>query len=363
MFSRRTQRPLGLNPLAAAAARTPPHLDWTESNPTRVGLSEVFELPPAPNYSPEPLGLNSAREAVVHWYGGGDPRQVLLTASSSEAYTWLMQLSGDAGDEWLVPAPSYPLLDELARLSGLTLSRYPLRFDGQWHVDFAALEAAATERTRALVVVAPANPTGHSPSAEEWQRLESLCASRGWALVIDEVFGAPERSRLHAPAPCLRFVLGGLSKACGQPQLKLSWTVVQGPGADEALARLEWMADAFLSVSTPVQLALPRLLETSAAFGARVDERRRVNLATLRSGSPPDFTVLPSDAGWSAVIRVGAEPDEETRCLQLLERGALVQPGYFYDFPEGHHLVVSLIVEPESLAQWGRLVAHEGRAR
>ena len=361
MFSQRTRRQLGLNALAAAAERTPPRFDFTVSNPTLVGLSEVFDLPPAPRYQPEPLGLSSAREAVVHWYGGGDARQVLLSASSSEAYAWLMQLTGDAGDEWLVPAPSYPLLDELARLTNVTLARYPLRFDGQWCIDFAALEAAATERTRAVVVVAPANPTGHSPSASEWQRLESLCAARGWALVVDEVFGAPERSRLHAAAPCLRFVLGGLSKAAGQPQLKLSWTVAQGPRADEALARLEWMADAFLSVGTPVQLALPRILDGSAAFRARVEERRRLNLATLRALSPPEFTVLPSDAGWSAVIRVGAEPDEQTRCLQLLERGALVQPGFFYDFPEGHHLVVSLLVEPDSLAaNWAGVVRGSG---
>lgn len=348
MFSRRTQRSLSSNALALAVERQPPRWDLTVSNPTWVGLSETFELPPASTYAPEPFGLISAREEVVRWYGGGSAQQVVLSASSSEAYAWLMQLTCDAGDSWLAPAPCYPLLEELSRLNGVELSRYPLRFDGEWTIDFAALEAAGSE-VKAVVVVSPGNPTGHYPSDEEWARLEALCAARGWVLVVDEVFASPERSRVRAEAKCLRFVLAGLSKAVGQPQLKLSWTVVQGPGADEALRRLEWIADAFLSVATPVQLALPRLLAGSVAFRERVEERRAANLAALKAACPPEFTVLPSPAGWSAVLRVPAQPDEETRCLQWLERGVRVQPGWFYDFPEGHHLVVSLIIEPERL--------------
>ncbi|MFT3839760.1 MAG: pyridoxal phosphate-dependent aminotransferase [Myxococcaceae bacterium] len=345
MFSRRTQRSLSSNALALAVERQPPRWDLTVSNPTLAGLSETFELPPASTYAPEPFGLISAREEVTRWYGAGSAGQVVLSASSSEAYSWLMQLTGDAGDEWLAPAPCYPLLDELARLSGVELARYPLRFDGEWTIDFAALEPAGP-RVKAVVVVAPGNPTGHYPSEEEWARLERLCASRGWALVVDEVFASPGRSRVGVEPKCLRFVLGGLSKAVGQPQLKLSWMVVQGPGAQEALSRLEWIADAFLSVATPVQLALPRILARSAAFRERVEERRVLNLAALKAACPPELSVLPSLAGWSAVVRVPAVPDEETRCLRWLERGVLVQPGFFYDFPSGHHVVLSLIVEP-----------------
>lgn len=349
MFSRRTQRSLSSNALALAVERQPPRWDLTVSNPTLVGLSETFELPPASAYAPEPFGLISAREEVVRWYGGGSVQQVVLSASSSEAYAWLMQLTCDAGEEWLAPAPCYPLLEELSRLNGVELSRYPLRFDGEWTIDFGALEAAGP-KTKAVVVVSPSNPTGHSPSDDEWARLEQLCAARGWALVVDEVFAAPERSRVRVEAKCLRFVLAGLSKAVGQPQLKLAWTVVQGPGASEALSRLEWIADAYLSVATPVQLALPQLLARSAAFRARVEERRAVNLAALKAACPPEFTVLPSAAGWSAVVRVPAVPDEETRCLQWLGRGVLVQPGWLYDFPSGQHVVVSLIAEPRVFA-------------
>jgi aspartate/methionine/tyrosine aminotransferase len=345
VFSRRTHRTLDVNALALAVERQPPRWDLTVSNPTWVGLSETFELPAAPTYQPEPFGLISAREEVVRWYGRGDARRVVLSASSSEAYAWLMQLSCDEGDAWLAPAPCYPLLDELARLNGVALARYPLRFDGEWTIDFAALEAASSQ-VKAVVVVSPGNPTGHFPGEDEWSRLEALCAARGWVLVVDEVFAAPERSRVHAEARCLRFVLGGLSKAVGQPQLKLSWTSVDGPGAEAALARLEWIADASLSVATPVQLALPKVLAGAAAFRARVEERRALNLAALKKLCPPELSVLHSQAGWSAVIRVPAEPDEETRCLQWLERGVLVQPGWFYDFPQGHHAVVSLIVEP-----------------
>ena len=349
MFSRRTERTLALNRLAEAVEKTPPRWDLTVSNPTAAGLSETFELPPAPVYQPEPFGLISAREAVVDWYGRGDPRRVVLSASSSEAYSWLMQLTCDPGDEWLAPAPCYPLLDELAALSGIGLARYPLRYDGEWVIDFSALEAAGG-KTKAVVVVSPGNPTGHYPSEPEWHRLEQLCASRGWALVVDEVFAPPDRSCLRLEPRCLRFVLGGLSKAVGQPQLKLSWMTVQGPGSAEALARLEWIADAYLSVSTPVQLALPRILAGAAAFRARVEQRRAVNLALLRSRCPPEHTVLASHGGWSAVVRVPAVPDELTRCLGWLTgQGVLVQPGWFYDFPLGHHVVVSLIVEPETL--------------
>ncbi len=359
MFSRRTQRALSPNALALAVEKRPPRYDLTVSNPTVVGLSEVVSLPAAARYEPEPFGIRSAREAVARWYGGARDAEVVLTASSSEAYQWLMQLCADVGDQWLVPAPSYPLLDELARLASVELVRYPLRFDGEWVLDVEVLEACAGPRTRAVVVVAPANPTGHSPSEAEWSVLEALCVRRGWALVVDEVFAAPERSRVRRPAGPLRFVLGGLSKAAGQPQLKLSWMVVQGPRelTRPALGRLEWMADALLSVATPVQLALPALLEGSVAFRARVAQRRSVNLESLRAACPPDYSLLPAEAGWSAVVRVGEEPDEMTRCLELLERGVLVHPGFFYDFPTGKHLVVSLLPEPEVFSAGARALS------
>lgn len=321
-------------------------IDLTETNPTRVGLSEAVALPVAAEHAPEPFGLRSARDAVCGWLGASE---VFLSASTSETYGWLFKLLCDPGDEVLVPRPGYPLLDSLAQLENVALRDYPLRFAGDWSIDLAALEAAATPRTRAIAVVSPANPTGQLLREHEWQALQSLCTSRGWALILDEVFAAPEQSFARREAAALTFCLGGLSKACGQPQLKLAWCAVAGSRTRECLARLEPIADTYLSVATPVQLALPQLLNTSAAFRARVAERIRRNRAALQL--PADWTLLPSEAGWMGVVRIPASPSEEDVCLRLLERGVKVHPGHFYDFTGGQQLVLSLLVEPRLFAE------------
>jgi aspartate/methionine/tyrosine aminotransferase len=371
MTSRRTAWDLQANALAArvdaARASGRPLLDLSESNPTRVGLAwPAAELaaaladPRVGSYEPTPQGLPEARAAVAEYLAGRGAGvaagRILLTASTSEAYALLLKLLCDPGDEILVPAPAYPLLDLLAELEAVRLVRYPLRYDGAWHVDLAELEAAITPRTRAVVVVSPSNPTGALLSAEELGRLDALCAARELALIGDEVFAdtalAPAASVLGARAS-LAFHLSGMSKVCGLPQLKAAWIAAAGPEArvTAALERLEIVADAYLSVSGPAQLALPRLLAARERFLAPLRARlasNRVALAAIR-GAPLD--VLASAGGWTAVLRVGETVDEEALCLALLERSVVVQPGFFYDFERSGHLVLSLLPVPEAFAE------------
>ena len=289
VFSARTRWNLQPNRLAArlaakraAGARL---LDLTESNPTRARLAYPDDLlaplarPAARLYEPEPFGRREAREAAAADLARrGYPvaaERVFLTASTSEAYAFLFKLLADPGDEVLVPRPGYPLFEFLAGLESVSVASYALAYDGEWHLDLAALRAAVSPRTRALVVVNPNNPTGVFLKQDERRALEQLCAERSLALVSDEVFAdfafAPDPRRAGSVAhdgPALAFALGGLSKSCALPQLKLAWTAVTGPEplVSQALARLEVIADSYLSVSTPVQVAAAALL--AAARGA-----------------------------------------------------------------------------------------------
>jgi alanine-synthesizing transaminase len=374
VFSRRTAWDRRANELARRldlrrrAGR--PLLDLTETNPTRAGL-----LPPgdvlvpladesALRYEPAPLGLPEAREAVAADFHrrGVDvpPDRVVLTASTSEAYAHLFKLLCDPGDAVLVPRPSYPLFDYLASLESVDVAAYPLGYDGRWHLDREGLEAALTSRTRAVVAVNPNNPTGSFLDRAESAFLRECCARRGVALISDEVFadytfGAPDReASLLAGGDALVFALGGLSKSCGLPQLKLGWMGVGGPAAlrDEALARLEIVADTYLSVSTPVQRAAPRLLARLPELQRPIAERVAGNLERLRElvqGSP--VTLWPPEGGWSAVLRLPATRPEEDWVLAFLEEGdVLVHPGYFFDFPGEAFVVLSLLPVPDTFA-------------
>lgn len=378
MFSRRTAWDLSANAFAArleeARASGRRLVDLAESNPTRAGLAWPAEElaaalahPAVASYEPTPRGLPAAREAVSAYLAARgaplDPGRVLLTASTSEAYAVLLKLLCDPGDEVLVPAPAYPLLDLLAGLEGVSLARYPLRYDGEWHVDLAALEAAVGDRTRAVVVVSPSNPTGALLSGAELAAIESLCAARGLALVGDEVFAdtalRPGPSVATART-CLAFHLSGLSKVCGLPQLKAGWIAAAGPEplVGAALARLEVVLDAALSVSGPAQLALPALLARRETFLAPLRARLATNRAALArlAGSP--CTALASAGGWSAVLRVGETVHEEALALALLEDGVAVSPGFFFDFERSGHLVVSLLAPPADFAEGlARIVA------
>jgi alanine-synthesizing transaminase len=352
-----------------AAGRT--IVDLTESNPTRAG----FRYPPdllralaweaALRYEPHPFGLASAREAVArdHARRGAaiEPDHVVLAASTSEAYTWLFKLLCDPGDAVLVPRPSYPLFEHLTALEGVRAAPFSLEYHGRWEIDFATLEDAPSG-ARALVIVSPNNPTGSHVSAREVERLFALCRERGWALIADEVFAdyplevdAP-LTDLAAHADVLAFSLGGLSKSVGLPQLKLAWLVAGGPpeACARALTGLELIADSFLSVSTPVQIATPTLLECGAAIRAQIHQRVRDNLAILRelARAFPACEVLKVEGGWSAVLRVPATRTEDQLILGLLDaEGIVVHPGYFFDFAREAFLVMSLLPPTETLRE------------
>jgi len=370
-FSSRTNFPRTINRLAKALAerqaRGAPLLDLTESNPTRVGLPQpdpgLLATVDAYSYTPEPLGLQSAREAVAAHLSARSgvkvsPEHLILTASTSEAYSWIFKLLCDPGDNVLVPAPSYPLFSYLTRLEGVELWPYRLPNVHGFGLDIEAVNSARDLRSRAVLVVNPGNPTGHSLHEGELVSLAELCVDTDMALICDEVFSGfdwgnePDRvvSLAGRWQPMLTFSLSGLSKVAGLPGLKLGWIHVGGPAAarDEALARLELVADTFLSVSTPVQQALPALLAHAPRFQEalleRVKENRRMLIAARPEGATWD--VVPAHGGWSAVLRIPQEPGEEATCLALLEEGVAVQPGFFYDFEGGAFLVLSLLQPP-----------------
>jgi aspartate/methionine/tyrosine aminotransferase len=343
-------------------------VDLTESNPTTAGFPYPADLltpladPAALRYAPEPLGLASARRAVADDYARRgakvDPDRVVLTASTSEAYTWLFKLLCDPGDRVLVPRPSYPLFEHLAGLEAVTADPYDLDYHGRWDMNFERL-LSADSRVRAVIVVSPNNPTGSTLSRDEFNHVAALCHERGWALIVDEVFAdyaleaAAPMTDFAVDAPCLTFSLGGLSKSAGLPQMKVGWMLVGGPAEERAraLSALEIVADSFLSVSTPAQLALPRLLADAGAVRAAIHERLRLNLSALRDVAAGfvscDVPVV--DGGWSAVIRVPATRSEESIVLDVLEReSVLVYPGFFFDFHHEAFLVVSLLVPTET---------------
>jgi alanine-synthesizing transaminase len=386
MFSRRLAWGVGENPLGALEARVRaedgPLFDLTSSNPTRVGLpargsaiaaalADSAPIPAIAEYLPHPLGLPTARAAVAGEYARQgavvDPDHIVLTASSSESYAWLLKLLCDPGDVVLVPEPSYPLFDYLAGLEGVVARRYQLAFDGDWHIDWPSL-TAALPGARALIVVNPNNPTGSFISRADWQRLAALAAAHEVALIADEVFAdyafAPADDAVitvaaEAAPPALTFVLGGLSKAAGLPQLKLGWVALLGPAAlaQAARARLELIADSYLSVGTPVARALPALLAVGADLRrdlrARVDENRALLSSTLGRDLPISW--IRGAAGWSAILRVPAVRSDEAWALALLEEDrVLVQPGYFFDLASvpglGATLVVSLLTPPATFA-------------
>jgi len=366
--------------VAERRARGLPLFDLTESNPTQAGLLHEPALlqaladPRGLSYLPQASGLASARAAVAAYYAESrgalvDPAQIVLLASTSEAYALLFKLLCDPGEAVLVPEPSYPLFDSLAALEGVRAARYPLRWDGEWHVDLAALrQAFAAERPRAILVVSPGNPTGAFLKRDERAALALLCSEHGSALICDEVFAdsarAPDPLRVETVAAfddVEAFALSGLSKVCGLPQLKLGWCVASGPRAAERVAQLELIADNYLSVGTPVQLALPDLLEARHSFQLRLRARLRRNLAALlavRKGPAP-WDILPAEGGWSVILSVPRIRTEEEWALLLVEQGVLVHPGYFFDFAQGAYLVVSLLPEEADFAQAARLLAQQ----
>lgn len=365
MWSQRSSLSREPNPLALALGRFRasgrPLLDLTESNPTRAGIDydaraivAAFADERVMTYEPEPFGMRSARDAVAAELSRSRER-VVLGSSTSEAYSLAFKLLCDPGDEVLVPQPSYPLFEHLARFDAVVPVQYRLVYDGAWHIDLDSVRRAVGPRTRAVVVVTPNNPTGSYLRRSELDALVEI----GLPIVADEVFaGYPlepplDRAGALDQDALLGLALGGLSKQCGLPQLKLAWMVLGGPEplVTEALARLELIADAYLSLGAPVQVALPRLLEAGRLSARAIHERARTNLARLRAAlTGSAVTLLRTEGGWYAVLRLPKIASEEAWVVGLLEQeGVLVQPGWFYDFADEPYAVVSLLTPEETL--------------
>jgi alanine-synthesizing transaminase len=398
MFSRRTSWNLAPNAFTRAlnAHRDAGRelLDLTASNPTHVGLCyetgailQKLGDPGSLVYHPEPKGMLSARLAVAEYYREAeaallstdesqvDVESIILTVSTSEAYSFVFRLLCDPGDEILVPAPSYPLFEFLADLQDLRLTPYSLLYDHGWHIDFHSLESALTPRSRAIVVVHPNNPTGSYVKKAEREVLNRLCTSRNLALVADEVFldyiiaeavdipvragatanhpaGLPPATSFACNPEVLTFTLSGVSKISGLPQMKLAWIVVGGPEqlATSAVARLEVIADTYLSMNAPVQLAAPTLLAQRHSINRQLLTRIRANLSELERqlALSPACSRLMVEGGWYVVVRVPfIRSDEELAIALLQQYNLLVQPGYFYDFASDGYVVLSLIT-PEA---------------
>jgi aspartate/methionine/tyrosine aminotransferase len=375
VFSQRSASERQENALSAAAAALRQagrsYLDLTGSNPTTVGLpfddeaaQRALASARVERYSPLPFGLLSARAALAERYRSRGiaqlPEHIVLTASTSESYGFLFTLLADPGDQVLVPSPSYPLFEYLARFSGVVPIPYPLRYDGAWHVDRDALAGRVTARTRALVAVNPNNPTGSFVTREEWQHLATL----GLPLISDEVFAGYPLSETATPCsvlsalpepPVVVFALDGLSKSAGLPQYKLGSIAFKAPASvqGELCHRLELIADTYLSVASPVQAALPALLELAPARATLISARIKQNQTVLqRELGHGIATLLHADAGWSAVLRLPRLMSEQDWVLTLLQQhGVLVQPGWFYDFEQEPIVVLSLLGDEGEFAR------------
>jgi aspartate/methionine/tyrosine aminotransferase len=362
IFSTRTAWDLTESPLTTAIrAADTALIDLTISNPTACGFTYSLTPIEAPaTYNPDPRGIPAARAAVAAYYASHnsevDPAHLILTTSTSEAYSFLFRLLCDPGDEVLVAQPSYPLFDFLATLDDVTLQPYPLFYDFGWWIDLAELERRITPRARAILLVHPNNPTGHATSPAERRALEDLCVRHSLALIVDEVFldyalADPIPSFAAGEHPCLTFVVSGLSKIAALPQMKVGWIAAFGPEAlrTQALARLEVIADTFLSMNAPIQHALPTWLAGREAIQQQILARIRQNLATL--GDVPNLTHLPVQAGWSAVLQLPQWLASPTLAEALVrEAGVITHPASFYAMPGDHRLVVSLIGSPQPFA-------------
>jgi aspartate/methionine/tyrosine aminotransferase len=378
MFSNRTNWKLTRNRLTetleqviASGARV---LDLTASNPTRAGLRydetrilQSLSSPQAMDYDPQPKGLSNARAAVADYYQTQhriprlDPERLILTTITSEGYSFVFRLLCNPGDELLVPKPSYPLFEFLADLQDVKLVPYPLIYDHGWQMDSLSLQKAVTSRTRGVLVVHPNNPTGSFVQPQELDSLNHFCREHALAIIADEVFldyshdrSTPQSfvANHHVPT----FTLSGVSKISGLPQMKLAWIVASGPAAEVegAKARLEIIADTYLSMNAPIQWATPVFLEQRKSIQQQLLGRILTNLAELdrQLAAQKSCRRLHVEGGWYAVLRVPVIQTDEELAIDLLSRkSVLVHPGHFYDFPQDGYLVASLITPPDDFRQ------------
>jgi aspartate/methionine/tyrosine aminotransferase len=376
MFAKRTNWNLEPNRLSAALAAHraagKPVIDLTVSNPTECefqydaqSILSALSNPAALNYEPNPRGLEVARRAVAQYYAergaAVSNHDIFLTTSTSEAYSYVFRTLCNPDDELLIPAPSYPLFEFLADIQDVRLARYPLVYDYGWQIDFHALEQAITPRTRGVIVVHPNNPTGHFCKPEEMRKLNEICSARGIAIFADEVFldfglKGKQPATFAANSGALTFTMSGLSKICGLPQMKAAWLIVSGPEPYKtaALSRLEVIADTYLSMNAPIQLAVPAFLGQRREFQRQLLARVNENLSELDSqiARQKSCSRLEVEGGWNAVIRVPATRSGDDLALELLAtKGVYVHPGHLYDFTSEGHVIVSLIVPAQDFAR------------
>ena len=381
MFADRTNWNLQANPLSEALAQHraagKPLLDLTASNPTECGFDydsrailQALANPASLAYDPDPRGLPGARQAVAAYYaarGVSVPADsVILTTGTSEAYSFVFRTLCNPGDEILIPEPSYPLFAFLADIQDVKLVRYPLDYDYGWQINFHALQLGISARTRGVIVVHPNNPTGHFTKPHELEKLNEICSSRNLAIIADEVF-LDFTLQSHAPLSFARnpasltFTMSGLSKISGLPQMKAAWLITSGPDQlkSQALARLEVIADTYLSMNAPVQWAIPALLEQRRPFQTQLLARVRKNLAGLdrELAKQKSCARLVVEGGWYAVLRVPATRSDEELAVELLtQKNVHVHPGHFYDFPSEGFLIVSLITHESEFAAGVKLL-------
>lgn len=352
--------------------------DLTASNPTQCGFTydEAAILSPlaakeALIYDPNPQGMLKSREAVCAYYRSHEaavaPAQIFLTTSTSEAYSYVFRLLCDPGDEVLIAQPSYPLFDFLATLDDVKLVPYALFYDHGWHLDIEAVRSRITPRTRAMALVHPNNPTGHFTKSTERAQLEALCVEHNLALIVDEVFldyafePALAKTFATGPHPAPTFVLSGLSKIAGLPQMKAAWISVFGPdeALKQSLSRLEVIADTFLSMNAPIQHALPHWLAQRHAIQQQISRRTAENLETLDTliAEQTMVTRLEVEAGWYAILRIPAlRPDEETAIHLIGEAGVSTHPGYFFGFAGDGWLIISLLTQEEDFMHGSKAI-------
>jgi alanine-synthesizing transaminase len=376
MFAERTNWNFAANRLSEALAwhraGAKRLFDLTVSNPTECGFEcdseailAALRNPAALRYEPNPKGLESARLAVTEYYSARaaivSADDMVLTTSTSEAYSFVFRLLCNPGDELLIPAPSYPLFGFLADIQDVKLARYPLVYDHGWQIDLHSLQQAITTRTRGVIVVNPNNPTGHFVKERELAALNELCAERGMALITDEVFldfpvGDAKTVSFAGNEGALTFAMSGLSKIAGLPQMKMAWLISSGPKQMKApaLERLEVIADTYLSPNAPVQLATPAFLEQRHGFQRQLMARVRKNLAELdrQLALQKSCGRLEVEGGWYAILRVPATGSDEELAIELLTKADVyVHPGHFFDFSGDGYLVVSLIAREEEFAE------------
>jgi alanine-synthesizing transaminase len=381
VFADRSNWNLEVNPLSEALARHraagKPLLDLTISNPTECGFDfdrrailEALANPSSLAYDPDPRGLLDARQAVAGYYAARGAEvpvdSIVLATSTSEAYSFVFRTLCNPGDEILIPEPSYPLFAFLADIQDVKLVRYPLAYDYGWQINFHALQRGITARTRGVIVVHPNNPTGHFTKPHELEKLNEICATRNLAIIADEVFldfalQAERPFSFTQNSAALTFTMSGLSKISGLPQMKAAWLVTSGSEQLRAgaLARLEIIADTYLSMNAPVQWAIPALLEQRHPFQKQLLERVRRNLAELdrQLATQKSCARLVVEAGWYAVLRVPTtRSDEELATDLLAQKNIYVHPGHFYDFQSEGFLIVSLITREEEFAAGVKLL-------